>query len=218
MNQILGNTPKIDFSYNNSIRKKFKIILLIFIFISISSIILLIFLKYNSFKKEKISKDLINNFGITTLYSNSNAYSSKLTSIRSFEDENPLVIGLIKIDKIDLFYPILSTTSEELLEISPCRFYGPMPNEVGNLCIAGHNNANDKLFGKLDLLNIDDSIKLYDLNGSLTRYIIYDKRQIKADDLSCTEQNTNGARELTLITCNNLKNSRLLLKAKEVSL
>ena len=31
--------------------------------------------------------------------------------------------------KQNITYPILSTTSEELLKISPCRFYGPMPNE-----------------------------------------------------------------------------------------
>lgn len=136
----------------------------------------------------------------------------------SSDTTSPFVIGLIEIDKINLLYPILSTTSDESLNIAPCRFYGPMPNEVGNLCIAGHNNANDKLFGKLDLLNKNDIIKIYDLNGNVIDYCIYDIRKIQANDTSCINQDTNGVKEISLITCNNLKGSRLLIKAKEGSL
>lgn len=216
MNQILGENPKIEFTHQKNNIKKFKIIFWFFIFLSISSIILFIFLKYNAYKKEKISKNLINNFGITTLYSTSNNYTTNYTNLN--QQKNPFVIGLIQIDKINLLYPILSETSEDSLNISPCRFYGPMPNEIGNLCIAGHNNANDKLFGKLDLLNINDTIRIYDLKGSYIDYYIYNRTQIKANDTSCMNQNTNGQREITLITCNNLKSSRLLIKAKEGSL
>lgn len=216
MNQILGENPKTEFTHQKNNLKKFKIIFWFFIFLSISSIILFIFLKYNAYKKEKISKNLINNFGITTLYSTSNNYTTNYTNLN--KQKNPFVIGLIQIDKIDLLYPILSETSEDSLNISPCRFYGPMPNEIGNLCIAGHNNANDKLFGKLDLLNINDTIRIYDLKGSYIDYYIYNRTQIKANDTSCMNQDTNGQREITLITCNNLKSSRLLIKAKEGSL
>lgn len=216
MNQILGENPKIEFTHQKNNIKKFKIIFWFFIFLSISSIILFIFLKYNAYKKEKISKNLINNFGITTLYSTSNNYTTNYTNLE--QQKNPFVIGLIQIDKINLLYPILSETSEDSLNISPCRFYGPMPNKIGNLCIAGHNNANDKLFGKLDLLNINDTIRIYDLKGSYIDYYIYNRTQIKANDTSCMNQDTNGQREITLITCNNLKSSRLLIKAKEGSL
>lgn len=216
MNQILGENPKTEFTHQKNNLKKFKIIFWFFIFLSISSIILFIFLKYNAYKKEKISKNLINNFGITTLYSTSNNYTTNYANLN--KQKNPFVIGLIQIDKIDLLYPILSETSEDSLNISPCRFYGPMPNEIGNLCIAGHNNANDKLFGKLDLLNINDTIRIYDLKGSYIDYYIYNRTQIKANDTSCMNQDTNGQREITLITCNNLKSSRLLIKAKEGSL
>ena len=128
------------------------------------------------------------------------------------------MIGILQIEKIDLLYPILSTTSDELLNISPCRFCGPMPNQIGNLCIAGHNNANNKLFGKLDLLNYNDIIKIYDLNGVSLNYYIYDIKQIPSNDTSCMSQDTNNTREISLITCNNMKNSRLLIKAKEGSL
>ena len=112
-------------------------------------------------------------------------------------------------------YPILSTSSEKLLEISPCRFYGPMPNEIGNLCIAGHNYANQKHFGKLSSLEKGDLIEIYDSNGSKTNYIIYNKFEVHANDISCTNQNTNNKREVTLVTCNTIKGNRLVVKAKE---
>ena len=177
-------------------------------------IIFYFFLRYNSSKKEQISKSLVSNFGITTLYSNNNDYVTSRTSIATNE-VNPFVIGLIKIDKINLTYPILSNTDDELLKIAPCYFYGPMPNEIGNLCIAGHNNANNTIFGRLNLLNYGDIISIYDLNGNQLDYKIYEISEVKADDLSCTNQDTNNLRIVTLITCNTLKGTRVIIKAKE---
>lgn len=129
MNQILGNNfKKIDYT-NSTSTKKMKITFSISLFVIFLCLIFYFFLKYNSWQKEKISKNLANNFSIQNLYSYQNNYSAeKLTANQ--ENVNPFVIGLLKIDKINLMYPILSTTSEELLKISPCRFYGPMPNEV----------------------------------------------------------------------------------------
>ena len=43
-------------------------------------------------------------------------------------------------------------SSDDLLDVSVCRFAGPMPNEIGNLCIAGHNYVNNNFFGTPTLL------------------------------------------------------------------
>ena len=51
---------------------------------------------------------------------------------------------MIEIPSIDLHYPIISEISEDNLKIAPCKFYGSMPNEIGNLCIAAHNYKNEK--------------------------------------------------------------------------
>ena len=64
------------------------------------------------------------------------------------------IIGELKIDKIDIDYPILSDTSTELLSISLNKYWGADPNEVGNLCIVGHNYANLTHFGKLSRLEL----------------------------------------------------------------
>ena len=215
MNQILFQC---NFENNNSKninnKNKFFIILVSAIILIIIAVFIYLFTKFESSQNEKLSKDLVSNFSIMTLYSNSiDNYSA--TEILTTEQTQPFVIGLIQIDKIGLTYPILSTSSEELLEISPCRFYGPMPNEVGNLCIAGHNYVDNKHFGKIHYLEIGDIVKIFDLNGNFIKYTIYDKKEINANDLSCTEQETNGLREITLITCNNIKGNRVCIKAKE---
>lgn len=222
MNQILNKDFDKSNSYNNydyifkdKLKNKFIIIFFFSIFLIIITLLIFFIIKYNSLKKENISKDLIKDFNIQTLYSNTNGdyISSQITS--NINDDL-FVIGLIQIDSISIIYPILSNVTDEGLKISPCRFYGPMPNNIGNLCIAGHNYADNKHFGKLNLLDIDDIVKIYDLNGNMIEYKIYEITQISADDLSCTNQNTNNTREITLITCNNLKGNRICIKAKEI--
>lgn len=218
MNQILYKSNFENNSFNKkdtNYKNKFIIILASSIFLIIITIFVYFFIKYELSQKEKLSKDLVSNFSIITLYSNSiDDYSA--TEILTEKETSPFVIGLIQIDEIGLTYPILSTTSEELLKISPCRFYGPMPNEVGNLCIAGHNYVDNKHFGKIHYLNLGDIIKIFDINGNFVEYKIYDKKEISADDLSCTNQETNGLKEITLITCNNIKGNRVCIKAKEI--
>ena len=218
MNQILGNKLELNYTkyHSNNSNKKFKIIFVISLIFILFFIIFYFLLKYNANKKEKLSKNLTSNFSIQTLYSTDNNYSATRTSVLNNEiSSEPFVIGLLKIDKIGLMYPILSTVSDELLEISPCRFYGPMPNEIGNLCIAGHNYINQKHFGKLSSLTSNDIIEIYDLNSNKIDYIIYEKSEVTADDTSCMSQNTNGIREVTLITCYTIKGTRIVIKAKE---
>lgn len=130
-------------------------------------------------------------------------------------DSNFSVIGIVEIPKINISYPILSNINDELLKIAPCRFYGPLPNEIGNLCIAGHNYKNSKFFSRLKELENGDSIKIIGLNGDSIDYIVYNKLDTNYEDLSCISQDTNNKKEVTLITCNNTKDNRTVIKAKE---
>ena len=218
MNQILGNQfidKNSDIDYSNNFLK-FKTIFYFSIIIIFLCIVLLFFIKYYSYKNNKISKKITDSLKIQNLYSENSIYSAQRTITNTnIDNSSPFVIGLLKIDKINLTYPILSTISDDLLKIAPCRFYGPMPNEVGNLCIAGHNYANQTHFGKLTALKNGDIIEIYDLNNKKIEYIIYEIKEVPPEETSCMSQNTNGFRELTLITCNTLKNSRIIIKAKE---
>src|SRR5699024_2139278 len=142
---------------------------------------------------------------ISTLYASNTTYTPEVQSTE------PFVIGIIKIDKINLNYSILSVSNDELLDISVCRFAGPMPNEVGNLCIAGHNYVDYKYFSRLNELEINDIITIYDLNGNFVDYSIYEIYETSADDTSCTFQDTNNTKIVTLVTCNNVNGKRLVV-------
>lgn len=125
-------------------------------------------------------------------------------------------IGVINIPSINVNYPILSTWSDALLKISPCKFWGPNPNEVGNLCIAGHNYKNSKFFSKVPNMEIGDTIEITDLGGNTVVYAIYDKYIVSPEEKECTSQMTNGKREITLITCTNDNKKRHIIKAREI--
>lgn len=209
MNQILKikNSNKIK-----KHQKKLKIQL----FISLTAIVVSSIFGLYSYnirlEKESLSNLLLNNFNIENIYSKNQNYAV----LELNNKHKCFIIGVVEIPKINVKYPILSDTNDELLKISACRFYGPNPNKVGNLCIAAHNYDDNRFFSNLYQLNIGDSINIYDTSNSLVSYYIYDKYEISKNDTSCTNQNTNGKREITLLTCNNVTKNRLIVKASEL--
>ena len=214
MNQILFNKndtlSKEDLKKKNNLRK-FKIQFYISLLLILFSISYFLYFSYTRNKKENFSQTLLSNFNLERIYSNRENY----TLINSKENIVFSVIGIIEIPKIGIEYPILSDVNDELLKIAPCRFYGPYTNEVGNLCIAAHNYDNGSFFSNLYKLSLGDCINIYDSNGKKIVYYVYDKFEILKSDTSCTNQNTNGKKEITLVTCNNINKNRLVIKAKE---
>ena len=125
-------------------------------------------------------------------------------------------IATINIPSIDCHYPILSTTTDELLKISPCYFWGAKPNEVGNFCIVGHNYRNTKFFSKVPKLENGDIIEIKDLTGRTINYSVYSKYIVSPTDVTCTSQLTDGKKEITVITCTNDGSGRVVVKARAV--
>ena len=128
--------------------------------------------------------------------------------------------AIITIPKIGITYPVLSETSDELLEISVNRYWPEpdkmKPNEVGNYCIVGHNYRNGKMFGRLSELENGDIVQLQDMTGRTLEYEVYNKYVVEPTDTSCTSQLTGGRKELTLITCTTYGTQRLVVKCREV--
>lgn len=128
-------------------------------------------------------------------------------------------IGQIDIPTIDCHYPILASETENfdtLLKIAPVKFHGANPNEVGNFCIVGHNYRNSQFFSKVPKLENGDLIQITDTFGEVVQYEVYDKFIVKNTDTACTSQQTEGRREITLITCTNASNDdRVIVKARE---
>lgn len=124
--------------------------------------------------------------------------------------------AVLKIPSLDIDYPVLSETSEELLKISLNKYWGPKPNEIGNYCIVGHNYKNGKMFGKLSQMQIGDTAILTDMRNKSITYEAYDKYDVSPTDVACTSQLTGGKKEITLITCTNYGTRRLVIKCREV--
>ena len=135
----------------------------------LACILIFLFFYWQSNKRDDaLAKQLVNQFNITKLYANANSSGSKqntsitplqirtsdldLDSSKKNLPEFVSVIGLIEIPSIELTYPILAEMSDDFLKVAPCKFYGPNPNEIGNLCIAGHNYDNYKFFSNISEL------------------------------------------------------------------
>ena len=132
------------------------------------------------------------------------------------------IIAKIEIPKINVTYSILqgetgsAGETEELLKISPVKFHGCEPNEVGNFCIVGHNYRNTKFFSKVPTLVVGDTINITDLTGRTITYEIYDKHTVDPSDTSDTTQLTGGKKEITLITCTDDSKQRVIVRCREV--
>jgi len=221
MNQIICTSNSNIQFHSKPNKKKFfyKILFYILFAISFISFLYYLFFRYSLYTSEKVSKSLLSNFNITSLYNTNSSYKANFVALdTSFsEGSTPKVIGVLEIKKLDITYPILSEINKDALKISPCRFYGPYPNEVGNLCIAAHNYKNSTFFSNLSSLVNGDIIRIYDTNNFAVDYFVYQVYTTSANDLSCIRQDTNNLKVITLITCDALDNKyRNIVKAKEL--
>lgn len=127
-------------------------------------------------------------------------------------------IAVITIPKLGLEYPVLSTWNDELLKNAPCKYKGPDPNEEGNFVIIGHNYRNEEknvFFTNIHKLKPLDIIQVRDMSGRVVEYSVYKNTVIQDNDFSYVDQNTNGAKEITLLTCYNYGKERTVIKAIE---
>lgn len=201
-----------DEEKNNNIKKK-VIIPIIAILLLIVIIICCITFKN---KKSNVGNQQANN--VITV----NEISDVQNTIEPEQDEefqemdkigNYDVLGVLKIDKLGFEKNILDETTDESLNLSITKFYGPEINEAGNFCITGHNYKS--IFGYLDNLSSGDTFEVRDKSKTIT-YKIYDKYIVNTDELDCLSQETDGKREVTLITCTPGGITRLIIKAKEI--
>lgn len=132
------------------------------------------------------------------------------------EIEGTEVIGKLEIPKIDLTTYILVETNKETLNKSVTKLCGPKANGVGNLCVTGHNYHKDLMFGDLKKVELNDKIYVTGLNGNKVEYIVYDMYTVYPKEVECLSQETEGERQITLITCTTGAIKRLVVKAVEV--
>lgn len=243
MNQILV-TKKLYITPELKKKKKaYKAYFFLSVFLICILISVYIYAEYDRNKSEEASASLLEDFNqenaelankknilVAVLDGNDEGTNSDSATPKSQSDINKKVktysgytystIASINIPKINVNYSIIDgeTDSVEetdaLLKISPTKFWGPDPNTVGNFCVVGHNYRNSKFFSKVPNLENGDIIEITDSNNKTLRYSVYSKYEVDPNDISCIDQNTNGKKEVTLITCTNDSKLRVIVKAR----
>ena len=125
------------------------------------------------------------------------------------------VVGIIKIPKINIEYPIIDKTNDETMALSITKFWGNNVNDIGNYTMAGHNYFDSTMFSNTNKLTVGDTIEMTDLNGNVIEYKVFDKYIIDPNDVECVQSVKENTREITLITCINGRKNRLIVKARE---
>ena len=129
------------------------------------------------------------------------------------------VAGKLEMPTVNLQYPVLDQmTNANAIEVSVAIQYGVGLNNVGNTVIIGHNYRSGLFFGSNKNLQIGDTIYITDWQtGTKRAYTIYNKYTTEESDTSYYSRNTNGTREVSLVTCQSNNKYRLVVLAREAS-
>lgn len=174
-------------------------------------------LSYGIYKENSIKFALEQNnniLDIQRLISPENAVQVEKVNIAEKYKEYE-VAAKLEIPKINLETYILKDYTKSGMDVCPTKFWGPEPNEIGNFCITGHNYKKENMFSDLINLEIGDELYLLDNKNGKYTYTIYDIYKVKPSNTEPLEQETNGKRVVTLITCVNYADVRLIIKAIE---
>lgn len=126
------------------------------------------------------------------------------------------VLGKIELPKVGLKYPVLETlTDAHAIDVSVAVQYGVGLNKVGNTVIMGHNYRNGSFFGSNKKLSEGDKVYITDNSGLRVEYTIYKKYLTPEADYSYAQRDTEGKREITLVTCHTDNRYRLVIFARE---
>ncbi len=125
------------------------------------------------------------------------------------------VSSRLTIPRINLDTYVFKNYSKATLDTGLTKYYGPEPNEVGNYCIAGHNFLRKNMFGRLTEVKKGDKMTLTDRKNGAITYEVYDIYKVKPEQTEVLSQETNGKKEITLITCSDYTSKRIIVKARE---
>ena len=221
-----------------------KVLTVILVIVIVAILALLGFLGYDVYSRNKIKKvasNLVDDFEtsiqnkvdkqnvvdtntdtdipvlneIPVLEENTVSEENTDTSSSSVTYKGYTVVGTIEIPAISLKYPVLERVTGDSIEIAVAVMYGPGLNKVGNTVIAGHNYRNGSFFGNNDKLKIGDVIYITDSEGTRIKYSIYNIYETDGNDSDFINRDTNGRREISLSTCTDNSQARLIIWAVE---
>ena len=83
-------------------------------------------------------------------------------------------IGTLTIPTLGLELPIVSSWSDALLDLAPCRYTGSV--YLDDLIIAGHNYRSH--FGRLNQAQVGDAVRVTDGAGTTFSYVVSEIQQL----------------------------------------
>ena len=124
------------------------------------------------------------------------------------------MVGTIEIPKTGLKCPVLESASSDAIEVAVAVYAGVGLNKVGNTVITGHNYKNGTFFSDNYKLLNGDKIYITDTSGKKVIYTIYKIYKTTPEDLEYVRRDTEGRREISLTTCTDDTENRLIIWAK----
>ncbi len=127
------------------------------------------------------------------------------------------VKGVIEIPRTGIKYPVLDSVTKRSLEIAVGIAYpqNARLNEVGNVCIYGHNLRNGLFFSNNKKLQKNDEIYVTDEKGERVIYVVYNIYETSPTDAEYMTRDVAGRREISLQTCTDDSSGRIIVWAAE---
>lgn len=208
----------------NNLKRYIINILLISIIVSI-----VIWIIIENYQENQLETDKYNAQAISTVQENNIQISQKnekentVKTVKQYPKEEILqtykgynVCAKLEIPSIQLETYVLSKYSKDALEISVTKFWGVNPNQEGNFCVAGHNYINSNMFNNLKKVKMGDRLFISDNEVGKVEYEVFEIDTVIPEDVSCLDAKFENKKEVTLITCTNDSQKRIIVKAKEV--
>lgn len=120
------------------------------------------------------------------------------------------VIGVLDIASVGIRSSVKEGIDDDTLKNFVGKFQESVaPGEMGNFCVAAHNNIETEIFRNLHKVQVGDSIKVVTKKNEYI-YRVTSKDVVSPDHTEVLDDT--GKPEITLITCTNMAKSRVVVK------
>lgn len=127
-----------------------------------------------------------------------------VTAMAEKEYQGYTMIGILRIAGLQMELPVLSTWSEDWLQVAPCRYSGSLYTE--DLILMGHNYKSH--FTPLHKVTVGTEVEFEDVNGIVHCYLV-EKTEIIHENEA---ENLSSDFPLTLFTCTAGGQNRLVVR------
>ena len=124
------------------------------------------------------------------------------------------VIGVIQIPKIELIYAIVEGADAAEIGVAIGHMDGTAKlGEIGNCALAGHRGGySGPYFKNLDKLELGDDVVITDTDHKVYTYKVTETMIVEPEEVWVVEDTGEGVAMLTLVTCENSGEQRLIVR------